>query len=82
MTPAGTAQQAWEGSRGATSTPPESSGKATHYEDEEGPLGTEWKPVDVQQEDELVVTVCALVHTSGGGGVQDWGRVRHNTGSP
>lgn len=39
---------------------------ATHHEDEEGPLGTEWQTVDVQQEDELVVTVCALVHASAG----------------
>lgn len=37
----------------------------------------------MQQEGELVVTVCALVHTSGGwGGVQYWGGVRHPIGTP
>lgn len=53
---------------------------ATHHEDEERPRGTEWEAVDVQQEGELVVTVCALVHTSGGDGVQDWGKIGHPTG--
>lgn len=56
---------------------------ATHHEDEEGPLGTEWQTVDVQQEDELVVTVCALVHASGGGlGFRPGGGVGHPIGSP
>lgn len=53
---------------GAASNWQGSSWQATHHEDDERPLGTEWKPMDMQQKDELVVTVCALVHTSVGGG--------------
>lgn len=43
-----------------------SSQTTTHNDKEEGPLSTEGEPVDVQQEDELVVAVGAVVHTSGG----------------
>lgn len=37
----------------------------THHEDEEGPLGADWEAMDVQQEEELVVTVGAIVYTTG-----------------
>lgn len=40
---------------------------ATHDKSEGGPFAAERQPVDVHYEGELVVTVCAVVYTSGEG---------------
>lgn len=52
---------------------------ATHDDNVEGPFAAEREPMDVQYKGELVVTVCAIVYTSGGG-VQS--RIEFISGAP